>query len=65
VSDDFAIFSGSANPGLAEAIARELGEHTGACTMERFPDGEVAVRLLEPVRRKEVFLVQPTLPAAE
>jgi hypothetical protein len=30
VSDDFVIFSGSANHGLAEAIARELGEHTGA-----------------------------------
>jgi ribose-phosphate pyrophosphokinase len=62
VSDNFAIFSGSANPGLAEAIARELGEHTGACAVERFPDGEVAVRLLEPVRGKEVFLVQPTSP---
>jgi ribose-phosphate pyrophosphokinase len=62
VSDDFAIFSGSANQALAEAIARELGEHTGACTVERFPDGEVAVKLLEPVRRKEVFLVQPTSP---
>jgi ribose-phosphate pyrophosphokinase len=62
VSDDFAIFSGSANPGLAEAVARELGEHTGACTLERFPDGEVSVRILEPVRRKEVFLVQPTSP---
>jgi ribose-phosphate pyrophosphokinase len=62
MSDDFAIFSGSANPGLAEAIAGALGEHTGACTVERFPDGEVSVRLLEPVRRKEVFLVQPTSP---
>ena len=62
MSDDFTIFSGSANPALAEAVARELGEHTGACTVERFPDGEVAVKLLEPVRRKEVFLVQPTSP---
>ena len=62
MSDDFVIFSGSANHGLAEAIARELGEHTGACTVERFPDGEVEVKLLEPVRRKEVFLVQPTSP---
>jgi ribose-phosphate pyrophosphokinase len=34
----------------------------GSCTIERFPDGEVAVRLLEPVRRKEVFLVQSTSP---
>lgn len=56
------IFSGSANPRLAEAIARELGEHTGASTVERFPDGEVAVKLLEPVRGKDVVLVQPTSP---
>ena len=34
----------------------------GACAIDRFPDGEVAVRLLEPVRRKEVFLVQSTSP---
>lgn len=34
----------------------------GACEIDRFPDGEVAVQLLEPVRRKEVFLVQPTAP---
>jgi ribose-phosphate pyrophosphokinase len=62
MSDDFVIFSGSANPRLAEAIARELGEHTGACTVERFPDGEVAIKLLEPVRGKQVVLVQPTSP---
>jgi ribose-phosphate pyrophosphokinase len=30
--------------------------------IDRFPDGEVMVQLREPVRRKEVFLVQPTSP---
>ncbi len=34
----------------------------GACAIERFPDGEVAVRLLQSVRRSEAFLVQPTSP---
>jgi ribose-phosphate pyrophosphokinase len=62
VSREFAIFSGRANPALAAAIARELGVPVGACAVDRFPDGEVAVQLLEPVRRKEVFLVQPTSP---
>jgi ribose-phosphate pyrophosphokinase len=62
VSDDLAVFAGRANPRLAAAIAGELGEHTAACIVERFPNGEVAVRLLESVRRKEVFLVQPTSP---
>ena len=62
MSHGFTIFSGTANPALAAAIARELNVQVGACAVERFPDGEVAVRLLEPVRRKEVFLVQSTSP---
>ena len=62
MSNKFTIFAGTANPALAAAIARELGVQVGACAVDRFPDGEVAVQLLEPVRRKEVFLVQPTSP---
>jgi ribose-phosphate pyrophosphokinase len=62
VSDKFAILAGNANPGLAAAIARELGVQVGASVVERFPDGEVAVRLLQPLCRREVFLVQPTSP---
>ncbi len=34
----------------------------GACDVERFPDGELSVRLGEPVRRRDVFIVQPTSP---
>jgi ribose-phosphate pyrophosphokinase len=62
VSNGFTIFAGTANPALAAAIARELDVQVGACAIDRFPDGEVAVQLLEAVRRKEVFLVQPTSP---
>jgi hypothetical protein len=62
VSKEFRIFAGTANPDLAAAIARELGVSRGACAIDQFPDGEVALQLLEPVRRKEVFLVQPTAP---
>ena len=58
----FAIFAGTANPALAAAIACELDVQVSACEIDRFPDGEVAVQLLEPVRRKEVFLVQSTSP---
>src|SRR6266404_8729914 len=58
VMNGFTIFAGTANPALAASIASELGVRLGACKIERFPDGEVAVRVLEPVRRKEVFLVQ-------
>jgi len=58
----FTIFAGTANPALTAAIARELGVRIGACAIDQFPDDKVAVQLLEPVRRKEVFLVQPTSP---
>jgi ribose-phosphate pyrophosphokinase len=44
------------------AIAADLGVPPGACTIERFPDGEVSAQLLESVRRKEVFLVQSLSP---
>jgi ribose-phosphate pyrophosphokinase len=59
---DFILFSGTAHPDLAEAVAHELGTRVGAATVERFPDGELTVRLDEPVRRREVFILQPTSP---
>src|SRR5258708_13502161 len=43
-------------------IAGVLGVPIGSCLVERYPDGNVAVRLLESVRRKEVFLMQSTSP---
>jgi ribose-phosphate pyrophosphokinase len=62
VHEDYAIFAGTANPDLTAAIAADLGMLPAACAIERFPDGETAVQLLESVRRKEVFLVQPLSP---
>jgi len=62
MAHDYYLFAGSANPALARSIAAELGVQPGACAVDRFPDGEVSVRLDESVRRREVFLVQPTAP---
>lgn len=62
MTQDCLLFAGTANPALAAAIAAELGVRTAACAIERFPDGEVSVRLDESVRDREVFLVQPTAP---
>jgi len=62
VRNDFAIFAGSASVTLGASLARELGASPGNCVLGRFPDGEVEVRLLDPVRRKDVFLVQSTSP---
>src|SRR5438045_6843427 len=62
MTDALTIFAGTANPDLARKVARELGVQLGACQVERFPDGETSVRLYEPVRGREVFIVQPTAP---
>ena len=62
MTDDFTIFTGTANPELAGRIADDLGVRLGTCAVERFPDGEISVRLEEPVRGREVFIVQPTSP---
>ena len=62
VTDEFIIFSGTANRNIAASIAQCLRVRLGACNVERFPDGELVVRLVEPVRHKEIFIVQPTSP---
>jgi ribose-phosphate pyrophosphokinase len=59
---DLVIFAGSAVPELAAAAAREAGLGLGACAVQRFPDGEIWVGLDEPVRGRDVFLVQSTSP---
>jgi ribose-phosphate pyrophosphokinase len=59
---DGVLFAGSAHPSLAQTIAQHLELELGKCMVDRFPDGETTIELLETVRRKEVFLVQPTCP---
>jgi ribose-phosphate pyrophosphokinase len=59
------VLSGTANPGLATSIARELRVELGACRVERFPDGEVSVALTQPVRKQEVFILQSTSPPVD
>ncbi len=54
------IFSGNANPELAEEIAQYLGLTVGAAKVTRFCDGEIQVKINESVRGADVFIVQPT-----
>ncbi|MBS0551630.1 MAG: ribose-phosphate pyrophosphokinase [Proteobacteria bacterium] len=54
------VFTGNANPKLGADVARRLGISLGAATVGRFSDGEVNVELLENVRGKDVFVLQPT-----
>ncbi len=56
------LLAGSASRSLAGAVERILGCQFSPATIERFPDGEVSVRLDEPVRGHEVILLAATAP---
>ncbi|MDA8095708.1 MAG: ribose-phosphate pyrophosphokinase [Betaproteobacteria bacterium] len=58
--DSMMVFTGNANPKLAEDVVRHLNIHLGRATVGRFSDGEVLVELLENVRGKDVFVLQST-----
>jgi len=54
------IFTGNANPKLAEAVCRHLNISLGRAVVGRFSDGEVMVELLENVRGRDAFVLQST-----
>ncbi len=58
--DRMRIFTGNANPLLAENIARCLGIPLGQILVSRFSDGEIRVQVGENARGLDVFIVQPT-----
>ncbi len=59
-----AVFTGNANPVLAQEIARHLMQPLGRAMVGRFSDGEIQVEIMENVRGKDVYLVQSTCPPA-
>ena len=59
-----AVFTGNANPMLAQDIARHLMQPLGRAFVGRFSDGEIQVEIMENVRGKDVYLVQSTCPPA-
>lgn len=54
------VFSGNANPKLANDIVNRLQIPLGKAIVGRFSDGEVQVEIMENVRGRDVFIVQPT-----
>lgn len=62
--DTLALFAGNANPALAQEIARNLQTPLGRAYVGRFSDGEINVELMENVRGRDVFILQPTCPPA-
>jgi ribose-phosphate pyrophosphokinase len=55
-----AIFSGTGNPLLTEAICDYLGQGPEVARIWRFPDGEKCIQLESDVRGRDSFVVQPT-----
>ena len=54
------VFAGNSNPELAEHICSELYRTLGKADVAQFADGECSVSVFEPVRGKDVFIVQST-----
>lgn len=59
-ADQFEIYHGNANPELAHKIARYLGTECGKAEVFQFANENIFVKILDNVREKDVFLVQPT-----
>lgn len=60
ILNDLMIFTGNANPVLAQRVADHLGIPLGNAFVSKFSDGEVTVEIRENVRGKDVFIFQPT-----
>src|SRR5712664_3085625 len=58
--DNLMVFTGNANPKLAQRVAKNLNVQLGKATVSKFSDGEVMVGPLENVRGKDVFVLQST-----
>ena len=54
------VFSGNANLPLAKSIVGHLNMPLGKAFVGKFSDGEIMVEIMENVRGKDVFIVQPT-----
>ena len=66
LSNELKVYSGKANPKLAERICQhiglpgQMGIPVGKARTESFPDGELIVKLDEDVRGRDVFIIQST-----
>ncbi|MDG1820497.1 MAG: ribose-phosphate pyrophosphokinase [Methylophilaceae bacterium] len=54
------VFTGNANPELAQEVADNLGIALGRADVGRFSDGEIMLEILENVRGRDVFVLQST-----
>ena len=57
--DELKVFTGNAHPRLAEQICKYLGTSLGRVEVFEFSNENIFVRILENIRERDVFLVQP------
>ena len=57
--DELKVFSGNAHPALAKAVTEYLGTALGNCEVFQFNNENIFVRILENVRSRDTFVVQP------
>jgi ribose-phosphate pyrophosphokinase len=57
--DEIKVFSGSAHPALAQAVADYLNIPLGKCDVFEFTNENIFVRILENVRQRDTFVIQP------
>lgn len=58
--NEFKLFAGNSNPGLAQEIAKLMGQALGDAVITKFSDGEISVSINETVRGRDIFLIQST-----
>ena len=57
--DDLKVFTGNAHPNLAKEIVEYLGMPLGGAEVFEFPNENIFVRIMENVRERDTFVVQP------
>jgi ribose-phosphate pyrophosphokinase len=58
--DDVKLFSGTATPALAKAVAANLGMNLSHGSVSQFPDGETRIQIDESVRGADCYIIQST-----
>jgi len=57
--DELTVFTGNAHPTLAQAVCEYLGIPLGRCDVFEFSNENIFVRILDNVRQRDVFVIQP------
>ena len=57
--DELKVFTGNAHPALAQAVTEYLGMELGKAEVFEFSNENIFVRILENVRERDVFIIQP------